>query len=105
MRGGARPGAGAKKGVQRQSTREKLAMAEQAAAEGITPLEVMLRTMRKAWDAGDDPTLDSLTQLQHRVAACTIAKDAAPYIHPRLAATELTGKDGSALTIKVVKCA
>jgi hypothetical protein len=52
-------------------------IADQAAAEGILPLEVMLRAMRlhaeaERWDQ-----------------AAAIAKDAAPYIHPRLASTTL----------------
>ena len=61
-----------------------------AMAEGITPLEVMLRAMRAAWEAGDMPT------------AVTRAKDAAPYVHPRLAATEVTGKDGGAVKFENV---
>lgn len=46
---------------------------------GITPLESMLATMRDLLDQGD---LDS------RLLACQIAKDAAPYIHPWLTATQ-----------------
>lgn len=63
-------------------------IASTALAEGITPLEVMLRAMRHAWNEGD------------MVTAVTRAKDAAPYVHPRLAATEVTGKDGGALKIE-----
>ena len=33
--------------------------------------------------------------------AAAIAKDAAPYIHPRLAAIQHTGQDGGAITIDV----
>ena len=61
-----------------------------AMAEGITPLEVMLRAMRNAWNAGDEQT------------AVARAKDAAPYVHPRLAATEVTGKDGGAVKFEHV---
>lgn len=53
------------------------AIAEKAAAEGITPLEVMLMAMRQALDRKD------------MVAAEAAAKDAAPYMHPRLNATTL----------------
>src|SRR4051812_6001077 len=73
-RGGRRPGAGRKLGSASLKTRE---IANAAAATGITPLEVMLEAMRKHRAAGD---LD---------AAAAVAKDAAPYIHPRLASVAL----------------
>lgn len=66
--GGSRNGSGRRKGGQNQKTRE---IAVRATAEGITPLEVMLRAMRQAYEAGD---LDK---------AAGHAKDAAPYCHPR----------------------
>ena len=68
-RGGRRPGAGRKPGSATRKTRE---IAERAAAEGITPLEVMLADMRSKYAAGD---LD---------AAADRACDCAPYMHPRL---------------------
>jgi hypothetical protein len=68
-RGGRRPGAGRKPGSATRKTRE---IAERAAAEGITPLEVMLADMRAKYAAGD---LD---------AAADRARDCAPYMHPRL---------------------
>lgn len=69
-RGGKRIGSGRKPGTATRKTRE---IADKAAAEGVTPLEVMLRAMREhfAAERWDD--------------AATVAKDAAPYIHPRLA--------------------
>lgn len=82
MRGGFRPGAGRKPGTQTTKTKEKLAIASKAALEGITPLEVMLAAMRKAYDAED------------MKEAATFAKDAAPYVHPRLAAVEHAGPGG-----------
>lgn len=75
-RGGARRGAGRKPGSLSRKTRE---IAERASTEGITPLEVMLRAMRHYFDAGD------LTR------AAAIAKDAAPFCHPRLSAVEHSG--------------
>lgn len=77
-RGGARPGAGRKKG---EVSKARLAVQERAklaATEGTTPLEYMLNILR-------DPTTD-----QKRKDAMAIA--AAPYVHARLAATELSGK-------------
>lgn len=81
-RGGKREGAGRKKGAQTIRTQE---IAAKASAEGITPLEVMLGAMRQAWDSND------------KDGAARFAKDAAPYVHPRLAAVEHTGKDGKDL--------
>ncbi len=72
-RGGARTGAGRKKG---QATKKSQEVADRAAGEGITPLEVMLKAMRH-YDTLND----------HDKAA-SIAKDAAPYMHPRLSAIQ-----------------
>ena len=73
-RGGKRPGAGRKPGSATKRTRE---IADRAAARGLTPLEVMLRAMRRHWRKGE---LDR---------AAVIAKDAAPYVHPRLSSIDL----------------
>jgi hypothetical protein len=80
--GGKRAGAGRKVGSATKKTRE---LADAAAAQGITPLEVQLQTMRALWDAATSgPTLD----FEKATAACAIAKDAAPYLHPRLSNIE-----------------
>jgi len=83
-RGGARKGAGRKAGSATQKTRE---IADKAAAAGVTPLEVMLEAMHSFRATGD---LEK---------AASFAKDAAPYIHPKLAAIEHTGKDGGAIAV------
>lgn len=96
-RGGARPNAGRKKGAATAKTR---AIADKAAAEGITPLEVMLKTMSalmeraEALQANQDPD-DDTNPLKLMIQAADVAKDAAPYMHPRLAAIDHTtnGKD------------
>jgi hypothetical protein len=87
-RGGKREGAGRKTGSLTRRTRE---VAEGAIGEGQTPLEYMLGVMR-------DPTKE------HALRA-DMAKAAAPYVHPRLAAIEHTGKDGGALTVEIVRFA
>lgn len=71
--GGKRPGAGRKPGVATKKTRD---IAERALADGITPLEVMLEAMRMHVNAGrwDD--------------AAAVAKDAAPFVHPKLSSIE-----------------
>jgi hypothetical protein len=83
-RGGSRSGAGRKKGSTTKRTRE---IAEQAFSDGITPLEVMLTAMRRHAEANDWD------------AAAEVAKNAAPYMHPKLAAVEHSGPDGEAIPI------
>lgn len=101
--GGARPGAGRKPGSVTQKTRD---IAAAAAADGITPLEVMIRAMREHVELADmlrtqaveaeaavltgDADADLPMKLRRAALAAigdasTVAKDAAPYMHPRLA--------------------
>ena len=75
--GGARKNAGRKKGtesydtkIRREATREAV---EEARAEGITPLEYMLKVMRD--ENADDKRRDAM------------AAAAASYMHPRLSNT------------------
>ena len=115
--GGKRNGAGRKQGALTTKTRE---VAERATAEGKTPLEIMLANMmhfqQVALDA--EATLEGLTaeefsgqiaadatpedQFKHLLAqvkktagfrqlAQDAARDAAPFVHPRLAAIEHSG--------------
>lgn len=77
IKGGARPGAGRKKGEPNKKTAETRAAVE---ASGMTPLEYMLHVMR---DAGEDSP--------RRLAA---AAAAAPYVHAKLSSIELTGANG-----------
>ena len=86
-RGGKRPGAGRRIGSASKRTRE---IADKAAASGMTPLEVMLRAMKEHADA-----------LRWDQAA-SVAKDAAPYIHPRLAAIGHAGPDGGPIDVRDV---
>jgi hypothetical protein len=98
-RGGKRPGSGRKAGSATKKTRE---IADRAAAEGITPLEVMLKTMRalveRAEKLGREKPVPgekpAVTPLELMVEAASVAKDAAPYMHPRLAAIEHSGPNG-----------
>lgn len=75
--GGRRKGAGRKPGAATKKTRE---IADKVAALGITPLEVMLEAMNSLREAGE---LEK--------AAC-VAKDAAPYVHPKLSSVEMNAK-------------
>lgn len=74
MRGGARQGAGRRKGSVSEPTRLRVAVAEKALQSGLTPLDYMLSILR-------DVTKDE----KERFAA---AKEAAPYLHPRLSSVE-----------------
>lgn len=84
-RGGARPGAGRKKGVATAKTRE---IADKAASAGITPLEYMLQVLRTE----PAPGLPDDQLLLHEARRMDAAKSAAPYIHPRLTAVTSENK-------------
>lgn len=84
FKGGARPGAGRKKGGKNSKTAE---IAQKAAKQGITPLEYMLSVLRDPIPDDADPAV-KVAMVGMRFEA---AKAAAPYIHPRLAAVELSG--------------
>lgn len=88
-RGGKRTGAGRKAGAATKRTR---AIADKATAEGLTPLEVMLKAMRAHVD---NNKLDE---------AASIAKDAAPYMHAKLASVQHTGPRGGPIqTVDLTK--
>ena len=70
--------AGRPSGSKNQKTAD---IAQKAITAGITPIEVMLSAMRELWDEGTS---------EAKREAARIAKDAAPYVHPRLASIEQT---------------
>jgi len=84
-RGGARAGAGRKKGAATEKTRE-IADREMSGGE-LTPLEYMLQVMRTE-PREDLDAKDFMASVSLRFEA---AKAAAPYMHPRLAAVEHSG--------------
>ena len=71
---------GRKKGTPNKATAAK---AKAIAESGLTPLDFMLGILRD--------------ETQEPVMRFEAAKAAAPYVHPRLAAVEHTGKDGADL--------
>ncbi|MCC0013684.1 MAG: hypothetical protein H6877_10245 [Rhodobiaceae bacterium] len=75
-RGGRRPGTPNKASSQREADIK---------ASGLTPLEYMLGVLR-----------DENMTPESRFEA---AKAAAPYVHPKLAAVEHTGKDGGPIEV------
>ena len=80
---------GIKTGGRQKGTRNRATTARQAeiAASGETPLEFMLRVMR-------DTTMDWSQRAD-------MAKAVAPYIHPKLASTEITGNADKPVQHKV----
>lgn len=82
---------GRPKGSLEKRSRE---IAERAAKEGISPLEVMVQIMREQWalyqvereKPAEERDVGVMTQLAG--AAVAAAEKAAPYMHPRLAAVE-----------------
>lgn len=73
-RGGKREGAGRKAGSVTTKTRET---ADRAVAEGLTPLEYMLRVLRD--------------ESEPKEARMWAAEKAAPYVHAKLASVEHRG--------------
>jgi hypothetical protein len=91
MRGGKRPGSGRKKNSPNKASAKR---EREVAASGATPLDVMLKSMRLLLALADESANDR-KQFEHFIrAAAAVAKDAAPYIHPRLSTVEqnTTGK-------------
>ena len=89
-RGGARPGAGRPKAAISKKTKAARAVANRALTADMTPLDVMLLAMNKALESQDYP------------AAADFAKDAAPYVHPRLAAIEHGGPDNGPIQFQQI---
>lgn len=65
-------------------------MLAKAAAEGISPLEVMMSAMREAWESGD------------KDKAVQVAEKAAPYIHAKLAAVQHSGDAGNPVAMAIM---
>lgn len=93
--GGAQPGAGRPKGGMNKKTQELVA---RVMADGVSPCEVLILTMRRLWDIANTKDENAIAALhaagrtQHSVAleACDIATKAAPYVHPKLVAQQVT---------------
>lgn len=84
MRGGKRPGAGRKKGIPNKAS---AAREREAGETGLTPRDVMLAVMREFWSLAQDAKKSRRARGHHLRSAAAVAKDLAPYIHPRIATT------------------
>ena len=85
--GGKRAGAGRKPGSQTVRTQQ---IATELGVSGISPLEVLVNSMRIAWEKSCEPEADE----KWRQMAVSCAEKAAPYMHAKLANVAHTGADG-----------
>jgi hypothetical protein len=92
--GGKRAGAGRKVGTQTKRTR---AIAEAVGATGVTPLEVLVNSMRIAWERSEQAGHEG----EHFAMAVTCAEKAAPYMHAKYAAVQHSGSVDGNLTVVI----
>ncbi len=92
-KGGKTPGAGRKKGSKTKTKLGKLEAARAAITGDLMPLDVLLKAMRQYDQDGN-------TQ-----QATAVAEVAAPYCHAKLAALQVTGKDGGPIALTFVEVA
>jgi hypothetical protein len=94
------PGAGRKLGSKDKAPRQTAArkMADLALAEGISPLEIMLRTARGIWDEAEN--LTGSEKEAKRLLATSVAEKAAPYVHSKRASVQIDG-DGEGGPIRL----
>lgn len=88
-KGGSKPGERRGGRVAGTPNRASAAQAAAIAESGLTPLDFLLGLMR-----------DESADRAHRLDA---SKAAAPYVHPKLANIEVSGPDGGALEVKIVR--
>jgi hypothetical protein len=62
---------------------------------GVDPIQVLFDAIEHFMERAKETTGDE--QDGHVLSAVSIAKEAAPYCHPKLRAVELTGRSGSPL--------
>lgn len=98
---GAKPGerrGGRVKGIANKKTSE---IANKAAQDGITPLEVMIAVMREAWEAKQEFFKQGEIEkaLQAGAIAADKAKDAAPYMHPKLQPVNSEGNSEQTINV------
>lgn len=99
-KGGKRPGAGRKPNTPNKATQDRQA---KVASGGATPLDVLLDGMRfhhkiAQMAVAADPPEAKVAALALKEAR-EFARDAAPYVHPRLATVEHGGKDGGPIKV------
>lgn len=101
-KGGKRDGAGRKVGTPNKASQERQKEVQES---GATPLDALIRKMRFHLDVADRliadaagagmVDADALSKAMDK--ASEAARDAAPYVHPRLASTQVKGDPSSPL--------
>jgi hypothetical protein len=94
--------------------RKAAEIAAEAAAAGITPVELMLNAMREYNDEAEEAFACAKEAETEKIRedlrsygrsmiqmACEVAKDVAPYIHPRLNSTTLLGDPEAPLQVEL----
>jgi len=80
-------------------------IAEDAAKEGITPLELKLRLMRHFWTKATDKT-GNITNEKYALAAADEGDKLMPFMHARFASIQHTGPNGGPIpldgTLKII---
>lgn len=84
MRGGKRPGAGRKRHTPNKAS---AAREQEAQATGLTPRDVMLAAMRQLWALAAKNKRNRKLNEHYVRGAVDVAKNLAPYIHPRISST------------------
>lgn len=93
-KGGKRVGAGRKPGSQTVRTQQ---IATELGVGGISPLEVLVNSMRIAWERSVAEEHNG----PHLQMAIICAEKAAPYMHPKLANIEHKGEVDGNLTVVI----
>ncbi len=106
-KGGKREGSGRPKGAHNKKTQEQVEAIEES---GLTPLEYLLEVMRSplpvelndAIEAGSVDAKIIASLISWHARRMEAAKTAAPFVHPRLAATEISGPDGGEIPVRFI---
>lgn len=100
MPAGSAPGerrGGRQKGTPNRSTqllaKNAAAVAQNILTGDITPLEIMVRTMREIWGEAQREA-DPVRKRILKIDACDLAEKVAPYVHPKLQAVHQTNNNG-----------
>jgi hypothetical protein len=92
MRGGRRAGAGRKPN---SPNRASAAREREAALSGATPRDILLMSMRSLWALAEENKSNKKAFAHYVRAAAAVAKDAAPFFHPKISTTEQAPSDPS----------
>ncbi len=100
-RGGKRTNAGRKPGTVSAAPARRKAVAEKALEAGLSPLDVMMTTMRALWAQAVDET-GKVVNIGKAMQANIVAKDAAPFIHAKLSSVNATVDAAGSVTVTYV---